>query len=115
MPMAGPRWLPLLLVAGLPLGACGAERPGDSVATTAAVVGASPQPPPAAPAQARQVIPGPDVTLMPDGTAVLAPPVGDVAMLQRMPDGTFRRVCGPPQADMRAMIEAKRRARRGGK
>jgi len=52
---------------------------------------------------------------MPDGSAVLAPRVGDVAMLRRMPDGTFRRACGAPEADMRDMIQAKMRARRGAK
>jgi hypothetical protein len=52
---------------------------------------------------------------MSDGTAILRPRVADVAMLRRMPDGSFRRECGPPEPDMREMIQGMMRARRGAK
>ena len=109
----GSRWLlPLLLMIGLPLAACEGERPAPPADAPPAAAVAKPAAPavPASP----QAIPGPNVTVLPDGSAVLRPPVGDVAMLRRMPDGTFKRVCGPPEADMRDLIEAKMRARRGG-
>jgi len=108
------RWLPLLLTMGLPLAACGGDRPAETVPVTGAVTAPGEAPPAApAPATRRQIIPGANVTVLPDGTAELRPPVGDVAMLRRMPDGSFKRVCGAPDADMRDMIQAKMRARRG--
>lgn len=114
MAMAGPRWLlPLLLILGLPLATCVSERPSAPAEPTS-VAASAPEAPPASPVATPAVIPGPNVTLLPDGSAILGPRVGDVAMLRRMPDGTFKRVCGPPEADMRDMIEAKMRARRGG-
>ena len=114
MATAGPRrLLPLLLIFGLPLAACAGDRPSAPAEPTPAasepeVVSAVPV------ATPPKVIPGPNVTVLPGGSAILGPRVGDVAMLRRMPDGTFKRVCGPPEADMRDMIEAKMRARRGG-
>jgi len=110
----GPGWLlPLLLILGLPLAACAGDRASAPAepALAASAPEAPPDPPVAAPPR---VIPGPNVTVLPDGSAFLGPRVGDVATLRRMPDGTFKRVCGPPEADMRDMIEAKMRARRGG-
>lgn len=112
------RWLPLLLTTTLGLGACGGERPAAVEPTSAATVAPSGPPPAAAPpaaVQPRHLVAGPNVTVMPDGSAELRPPVGDVAMLRRMPDGTFKRLCGAPDADMRDMIQAKMRARRGAK
>jgi len=110
------RWLPLLLTIGLPLAACGGDRPPAGVEATAAAGVVAP--PPAAPAPvapAPPALPGPDVTVMSDGTAILRPRVADVAMLRRMPDGSFRRECGPPEPDMREMIQGMMRARRGAK
>jgi|GEM_PF-3282210 len=114
------RWLPLLL--GIcpvcyTFAGCGVDQPAPVAQPVAVVASAvAPAAPPAAPPPTPgRLIPGPDVTLMPDGSAVLAPRVGDVAMLRRMPDGTFRRACGAPEADMRDMIQAKMRARRGAK
>lgn len=116
------RWLRLLLMVvpvGFAVGGCGVDRSPLIAETTGAAAAAPASPtsssdPPAA-VPPRKVIPGPDVTVLPDGSAVLAPRVGDVAMLRRMPDGTFKRVCGPPEPDMRDMIQAKMRARRGAK
>lgn len=110
-------WLrPLLAVGaiGFAVGGCGPDHPPPITETSAAAVVAVSSLP-AAPPPAPKVIPGPDVTVLPDGSAVLRPRVGDVAMLRRMPDGTFKRVCGAPEADMRDMIQAKMRARRGAK
>jgi len=111
------RWLPLLL-ASCPLcftfAGCGIDQPTPAAQPAGAVAAVVTAAPPAA-SPPGKLIPGPDVTLMPDGSAVLAPRVGDVAMLRRMPDGTFKQVCGAPEADMRDMIQAKMRARRGAK
>lgn len=122
MAMDGPRWLPLwlplLLAIGLPLGACGGERAADTAVRSAEVVppaAAALAPAPAPAATAPQPAADPDVTQMPDGSFALAPHVGDVAMLRRMPDGSFKRVCGPPDGEMRTMLEGMMRARRGGK
>ena len=113
------RWLPLLLSMGLPMGpvlaGCGGERVPAPVEITPSAASTAPPAAPAPATRTREIIPGPNVTLLPDGTAELRPPVGDVAMLRRMPDGTFRRACGAPEADMRDMIQAKLRARRGGR
>jgi hypothetical protein len=54
-------------------------------------------------------------------TAVSAPvqrleaPLSDVAMLQLQPDGSYRRVCGEPSTEVRAMLDGVRRARRARK
>jgi len=109
----GPRWLPLVLTFGLPLGACGGDRPAAPVATSAAET-AAPAPPPAAPPPP-QVPSGPNVTVRPDGSASLRGRIGDVAMLRRMPDGSFKRVCAPPDSETRTMLEGMMRARRGDK
>jgi len=113
------RWLPMLLTIcplGFTLASCGGD-PAPVAATTSQVTSAAPggppaAAPPAAPAPVK-LLPGPGVTLMPDGSAVLGPRVGDVAMLRRMPDGSFQRVCGAPEPDMRDMIQAKMRVMRG--
>jgi len=99
---------------------CGMDHPASAAATVPDVATAAPPAPPPAAAQPvsgapGKVVPGSDVTMMPDGSAVLGPRVGDVAMLRRMPDGTFKRVCGAAEPDMRDMIQAKMRARRGAK
>ena len=108
-----PRWLPLLFLAtGLSLGACGPDQPPAPVEVKAGpLTAAATSPAPATPPPAPKV--GATVTVFSDGSAELRPPVGDVAMLRRMPDGTFKRVCGKPDQNMRDMIEAKRRQRRG--
>jgi len=92
------------------------DHPASAAVPTSDVVVSAAPPPAAAPLASTvpgKLVPGPDVTLMPDGSAVLGPRVGDVAMLRRMPDGTFKQVCGAPEPDMRDMIQAKLRARRG--
>jgi hypothetical protein len=117
------RWLPLLLTIGslgFASASCGMDHPASAAATTPAVGEAAPAAAPPAAAQPAsgapgKPIPGPAVTMMPDGSAVLGPRVGDVAMLRRMPDGTFKQVCGAAEPDMRDMIQAKMRARRGAK
>jgi hypothetical protein len=42
----------------------------------------------------------------------LEPPLSDVAMLQLQPDGSYKRLCGAPAPQVRAMLEGVRRARR---
>ena len=113
------RWLPLLLTIcplGFTLASCGVD-PAPVAATTPQVASAAPGGPPAATPPAAPVpgrlLPGPVVTLLFDGSAVRGPRVGDVAMLRRMPDGSFKRVCGAPEPDMRDMIQAKMRVMRG--
>ena len=57
----------------------------------------------------------PEVTVMPDGSLELRPRITDVTMLERQADGTYRRRCGPPNPETRAMMENAMRARMGGK
>ena len=55
------------------------------------------------------------VQVMPDGSLELRPRLTDVALLERQPDGSYRRTCGRPSAETLAVMEAARRARRGTK
>jgi len=55
----------------------------------------------------------PLVQVMADGSLELRPRITDVSMLERQPDGSYRRRCGRPSAETRAMMEQARRARRG--
>ncbi|HXU80208.1 MAG TPA: hypothetical protein VN914_02350 [Polyangia bacterium] len=52
---------------------------------------------------------------MPGGMLRLEPPLTDVAMLQRQPDGSYKRVCGAPPPEVRAMMNGVARARRAGR
>jgi len=58
--------------------------------------------------------PGKDLAPAPATTGVLRlePPASDVAMLQLQPDGSYKRVCGAPSPEVRAMLDGVRRARR---
>jgi hypothetical protein len=51
---------------------------------------------------------------MADGSLELRPRITDVSMLERQPDGSYRRRCGRPSDETRAMMEQAMRARRGG-
>jgi len=53
----------------------------------------------------------PEITIAPDGAQVLAPRISDVAMLQRLPDGTYKRLCGAPDVQTRTMLEGIMRSR----
>jgi hypothetical protein len=84
------------LLLGCVSAACGAERTEPPpVAATAAKVTAS-------------------VTTT-GGVMRMEAPLGDVATLQRQPDGTYKRVCGEPQPEVRTMLEGVIRARRAAK
>jgi hypothetical protein len=104
-----------LLSVCLPLLACGK----DDRAVTAPVIaplsaGVAPparSPPGAAIGPSRAA---PEITIASDGSEVLAARVSDVAVLQRLPDGTFKRLCGAPDVETRAMLEGVMRARRPG-
>lgn len=84
----GARWI---VVSAALFGACGGERPPPE-----------PAPPPAvaAPLAAR-----PPVVRM-------RAPLSDVATLERQPDGSFKRTCGEPRPEVRAMLEGVLQARR---
>jgi hypothetical protein len=78
--------------------ACGGERPAATERSTAA---------PAKPAPAAEAVVRTGVM------REIGPRVTDVAMLKRMPDGTYERTCGPPDPETRTMMEAVMRARMG--
>jgi hypothetical protein len=84
---------------------CGGEPPvvgrSSPVASTAATV-IAPSPPASAP----------EITIAPDGAEVLAPRISDVAMLQRLPNGTYKRLCGAPDVQTRTMLEGLMRSHR---
>jgi hypothetical protein len=54
----------------------------------------------------------PEIAIAADGAQVLAPRISDVAMLQRLPDGTYKRLCGAPDVQTRTMLEGIMRSRR---
>ena len=96
------RWFALSLLIGLPLSACGDDRPSSVDPTVSA---------PAA-VQVAVSTKLPAATRMADGSRSMAAEVGDVAMLQRQPDGSYKRICQKPDADTRTMLEGMMRARR---
>jgi hypothetical protein len=111
-------WLPVggaAVAALLWFSGCSADRPAATASSTPLT---SPAPTTAAAAAttvtaaAPSALAAPVVTTLADGSLRLGPRITDVAMLNRQPDGTFRRVCGPPDADTRAMLDGKLRARR---
>src|SRR5438128_1790626 len=53
----------------------------------------------------------PTVQVMPDGSLELRPRITDVSMLERQPDGSYRRRCGKPSDQTRTMMEQAMRAR----
>jgi len=57
----------------------------------------------------------PAVQVMADGSLELRPRLNDVSMLERQPDGSYRRRCGRPSDETRTMMEQAMRARRGSK
>jgi hypothetical protein len=95
----------LALVWALLAGGCGVER------------NPAPEPPSLAP-PATAPLPPPEpakVTVMSGGRLRVEAPLTDVATLQRQPDGSYRRVCGAPSPEQRAMLQAVLRARRAAK
>ena len=86
---------------GVGLAGCSVDRPATSVG--AAVVA-----PAAASSEDR-----PTVQVMADGSLELRPRLTDVSMLERQPDGSYRRRCGRPSEQTRTMMEQAMRARRG--
>lgn len=100
--MAYVRWFAMCLLLGWSLSACGGDRPSALETTVSAQV--------AVPAPAGTTSPA--VTKLADGSSVMVPRVGDVAMLQRQPDGSYKRICQKPDGDTRTMLEGMMRARR---
>jgi hypothetical protein len=87
----------VMTVSLFPLG-CGAERPAATERSTAV-----------------QATPGPaaEAVVRTGVIREIGPRVTDVAMLKRLPDGTYERTCGPPDPETRTMMEAVMRARMG--
>jgi hypothetical protein len=113
-------WLPIVGMAAAALIAfsgCSSDRPVATASATpltapTATVAAAATASPGAGVVGPSALAAPVVTTMADGSLRLGPRITDVAMLNRQPDGTFRRVCGPPDAETRAMLDGKLRARR---
>jgi hypothetical protein len=94
------RWFASCLLAVLWLPACGVDQSAPAPSLSGLVASTTP---PAA-ASSRGAPPA-NVTVLSDGTAVMVPPVRDVAMLRRMPDGSYKRVCGAPDSELRAVMQ----------
>ncbi|HEY4187959.1 MAG TPA: hypothetical protein VGP07_22985 [Polyangia bacterium] len=92
------------ILLALPLSACGGDRPSALETDVSAQAAVSPPPP------ASTTLP--TITKLADGSSVMVPKVGDVAMLQRQPDGSYKRICQKPDGDTRTMLEGMMRARR---
>lgn len=73
-------------------------------------------PPPPAPDPRPSGGAAPTLTAMPGGGEMIEPPLREVLTLRRQADGRYKRLCGPPDAKQRAMMEQAFRgmaARRG--
>jgi hypothetical protein len=93
----------VLLVASLG-GACGEEPPASRAPSAQSLTPAAPSAPAVTPS--RGIAPG--------GLA-LRPPMTQVEMLERQPDGRYRRTCARPDEGQRAAMERPFRIRREGR
>jgi len=112
--MSDARSWALTLVMTVPLFSlgCGAERPAAAERSTAVQAKPAPVAEAIARNDARNDVRN-DVTVFPDGSREIGPRITDVAMLKRLPDGTYERTCGPPDPETRTMMEGVMRARMG--
>jgi len=100
------------------LAGCAGDRAAPAATRALAASTAVPSPPAAngaALGSAATTDDRPSVQVMADGSLELRPRMTDVSMLERQPDGSYRRRCGKPSDETRTTMEQAMRVRRGRK